>query len=104
MRRRGYPPMHGGRRGPTTTGSRQGVSPSTPGGRGGVASDGWQQWKPCTKWEPGETWSVHEEGRKTEKGETQGGAQSSKEVWINPVENEQRLQKRKRVGANREFV
>ena len=36
MRRRGDPPMHGGRRGPTTTGSRQGVSPSTPGGRGGL--------------------------------------------------------------------
>ena len=34
MRRRGYPPMHGGRRGPTTTGSRRGYPP-TPGGRGG---------------------------------------------------------------------
>ena len=58
-------------------------------------SDGWQQWnkwKPGTKWEPGEKWSVHEEGRKTEKGETQGGAQSSQEVWINPNEKHQGTQ------------
>ena len=36
MRRRGNPSMHGGRRGPSTTGSRRGVLPSTPGGRGGM--------------------------------------------------------------------
>ena len=36
MRRRWEPSMHGGRRVPSTTGSRRGVPPSTPSGRRGI--------------------------------------------------------------------
>ena len=62
---------------------------------GEVASDEsqqWNKWTPGTKWEPGEKLSVHEEGGKMEEGETQGGAQSSHEVWSNPDENHQGTQ------------
>ena len=88
MRRRGYPSMHGGRRGPSTTGSREGVPPSTLGARGGKFADGWQQWN---KWKPGtkcdDRWSNidEEEERNTyEKSDAQGRVQSSHEVCSNP--------------------